>query len=123
MLNKTLKILLGLNIATSRDKNLASVWIADILKGAAANQVSINRGLTRLNQWVRDCLIGTTVLLADNDVLCNVNESTSQVTRVGGVGCGIYQTLTSAVGRNEVLKRLKTLTEVCLNWKVDGFIM
>ena len=121
VLNKTLKILLGLNIATSRDKNLASVWIADILKGAAANQVSINRSLTRLNQRIGNCLISAAVLLADNDVLRNVDESTSQVTRVGGVGCGIYQALTSAVGRNEVLKRLKTLAEVCLNWKVDGF--
>ena len=83
MLNKTLKILLGLNIATSRDKNLASVWIADILKGAAANQVSINRSLTRLNQRIGNCLISAAVLLANNDVLCNVDESGNQSRRCG----------------------------------------
>ena len=121
MLNKTLKILLRLNIATSRDKNLTSVWIADIIKSAATNEIRINRSLTRLNQWISNCLISAAVLLANNDVLCNVDKSTSQVTRVRGVGCGIYQTLTSTISRNKVLKRLKTLTEVCLNWKVDGF--
>ncbi len=61
----------------------------------------------------------TAVLLADDDVLGHVDQTTGQVTRVRGVGCGIDQALTGAVGRNEVLERQQALAEVRLNGKVD----
>src|SRR5690606_31008280 len=49
------------------------------------------------------------VLLADDDVLRDVHQTTGQVTRVGGTQSGVGQTLTGTVRRDEVLRHRQTL--------------
>ena len=73
-----------------------------------------------MHEVVAHTLGGTAVLLANDNVLRHVDQTTSEVTRVGSVRRGVDQALTGAVGGNEVLERQKTLAEVCLNGKVDG---
>ena len=49
--------------------------------------------------------------LAHDDVLADVHQTTGQVTRVGGTQSGVRQTLSSAVGVDEVLQHGQALTE------------
>ena len=72
-----------------------------------------------LDEVVGDALGRAAVLLADDDVLGGVDQTTGQVTGVGGVRRGIDQALTCAVGGDEVLQRRQALAEVGLNGKVD----
>ena len=59
-----------------------------------------------------DAAVGAAVLGTDHDLLRDVDETTGQVTRVGGSQSGVGQTLTSTVRRDEVLEHGETLTEV-----------
>ena len=52
------------------------------------------------------------IILTDNYVLCNVNQTTSQVTGVSGTQCGIGQAFTSTMRRNEVFQNSQAFTEV-----------
>ena len=61
------------------------------------------------------------VMLADDDVLGHVNESTGQVAGVSGLQCGIRQALTCAVGRDEVLQHGETFAEVCRDRGLNDF--
>ena len=76
--------------------------------------------LARLDERVGDALVGAAVLLADDDVLRDVDETAGQVTGVGGVAGRVDQALTGAVGGDEVLQRLEALAEVGLDGQVDG---
>src|SRR5690606_23293464 len=49
------------------------------------------------------------VLLADDDVLRDVHQTTGQVTRVSGTQSRVGQTLTGTVRRDEVLRHRQTL--------------
>ena len=53
-----------------------------------------------------------TVLLVDDDIVRDVDETTCQVTGVGRLHGGVGQTLTGTVGRDEVLQHGHTLLEV-----------
>ena len=55
---------------------------------------------------------GTTVLLIDDDIMRYIDETTGEVTGIGGLQSGIRQTLTGTVGRDEVLEHGHTLFEV-----------
>ena len=57
-------------------------------------------------------LLGATVRLGDHHVLGHVDQTASQVTRVGGLEGGIGQTFPCTVGRDEVLQYVQTLAEV-----------
>ena len=46
----------------------------------------------------------TAILFVDNNILCNVNQTTSQVTGIRRLKGGIRKTLTGTVGRDKVLK-------------------
>src|SRR5262249_19515627 len=59
------------------------------------------------------------ILLGDDNVLGNVYETASKVARVGGLQCGIGQTLTSAVRRDEVFEHGEPFTEVRRDWSLD----
>ena len=61
----------------------------------------------------------TAILLIDDHVLSNIYQSTSQVTCVCGLQRRIRQTLTSTVGRNEVLQHRQTLLKVRQNRVLD----
>src|SRR5690606_13376151 len=57
-----------------------------------------------------EALRGAAVLLADDDVLRDVHQTTGQVTRVGGAQSGVGQTLAGAVRGDEVLRHRQSLT-------------
>ena len=59
-----------------------------------------------------DAFQGAAVVFSDNQVLRNVNQTTSQVTGVRSLQCGIRQTFTRTVGGDEVLEYVQTFTEV-----------
>ena len=54
----------------------------------------------------------TAVLLVDDHVLCDVNQTARQITGVGRLQCGIGKTLTGTVRRDEILEHRKPLLEV-----------
>ncbi|SHV88572.1 Uncharacterised protein [Mycobacteroides abscessus subsp. abscessus] len=58
-----------------------------------------------------DATFGAAVVLADDDVLRDVDQTTGQVTRVRGTKRGVRQALTSAVRVDEVLENGQALTE------------
>src|SRR5690606_12333931 len=57
-------------------------------------------------------LVGTAIHLGNHQVLGHVNQTTGQITGVRCLQCGIGQTLTGTVGRDEVLEYVQTFTEV-----------
>ena len=61
------------------------------------------------------------IVLADDDVLRHVDETTGQVAGVSGLQCGIGQALTRAVGRDEVLQHGEAFTEVRRDGRLDDF--
>src|SRR5690606_22188504 len=63
--------------------------------------------------------ICSAVDFGDHQVLSHVNQTTSQVTGVGGFQRRIRQPLTRTVGRDEVLKYVQTFTEVGDNRRLD----
>ena len=58
-------------------------------------------------------------MLGNNQILRHVDESTGQVTRVGGLERCISQPFSSTVRRNEVLHHRQTFTEVCRDRRFD----
>ena len=56
--------------------------------------------------------MGTAILLGHHQILRHVDQTTRQVTRVGGLQCRIRETLTSTVGGDEVLQHVETFAEV-----------
>ena len=54
----------------------------------------------------------TTIFLVHNDIMGNVNQTTSQISCIGSLQCGIRQTLTSTVSRNKVLQHRQTFLKV-----------
>ena len=63
----------------------------------------------------RDPAACPAVDLRNNQVLCNVNEATREVTRVSCLQRRIRETLAGTMRRNEVLQNVQTFTEVCGN--------
>ena len=61
----------------------------------------------------------TTVFFGDDDILRDVYETTREVTSVSRLQSRIGKTLTSTVGRDEVLKHGETLLEVRENWVLN----
>src|SRR5205823_5672558 len=59
-----------------------------------------------------DAVNRAAVVLGDDNVLGNVNQTTGEVAGVGSLECGIRQSLTGAVGGDEVLQHGESLTEV-----------
>ncbi len=75
---------------------IAGEHAARILKQAAANEVLVKVALLGM-QRVRNALGGAAIDLAHDDVLRDVDQTTSQVARVCGTKRGVGHTLTSAV--------------------------
>ena len=55
---------------------------------------------------------GPAVLFRDDAVLGHVDQTAGEVTGVGGLECGVGQTLAGAVGGDEVLQHREALTEI-----------
>ena len=67
-----------------------------------------------------DAVGRTAVILADDDFLRDIDQTTGQITGVGSTQCGIGQALTGASGRDEVLEDGQALTVVGLDRDLDG---
>ena len=64
-------------------------------------------------------VLGAAVVLGDHQILRHVHQTPGQVTRVGGLERGIGQTLTGAVGGDEVLNNVEAFTEIGRDWRFD----
>ena len=62
----------------------------------------------------------STIHLSYNKILGDINQSTSQVTRVCSLERSVRETLTSTMGRNKILHYRQTLTEVRSNRCFDN---
>ena len=64
------------------------------------NVIVLNKVASLLtdSDWKCETTIGSAIFFANDYILCNVTETTCEVTRVSGTKCGICQTLTSTVG-------------------------
>ena len=109
------------------DNNLACVRIHDIL----GNEASCDTLLQALDSLLSVCKAldlhirnlasaCAAVILADNQILGNVNQTSCQVSGVGCTQSRIGKSLTGAVSGDEVLQYVKTFTEVGLDRKLDG---
>src|SRR5690606_36320227 len=67
--------------------------------------------------------VGAAVLRADDDVLGDVDQTTGEVTRVGGTQSRVRQTLTGTVRGDEVLQHGQTLTERGLDGPRDRLVL
>src|SRR3954452_10047111 len=70
-----------------------------------------------------DASLGAAVLLAHDDVLRDVHETTGEVAGVGGAQCGVGQTLTRTVRGDEVLQHRQPLAEVGLDRPRDDLAL
>ena len=111
------KVLDAGNVAVLVGQHLAGCGIDDDLGNATADEVALQTLL--VEQRVLDELGGAAVLDTDDNVLGNVDETTRQVTGVGGVRRRVDEALTGAVGRQEVLERGEALAEVGLNGQLQ----
>ena len=55
------------------------------------------------------------IVFANNEFLCNVDETTCEVTRVSGTKCGVDESFTCTRSSNEVLECFEAFTEVALD--------
>src|SRR5206468_1015412 len=62
---------------------------------------------------------GSAIFLSDRHVLRDVDEAAGEITGVRGLECGVGQTLTRTVRRDEVLEHRQTFTEVRLDRAFD----
>ena len=108
------------------DNNFSGIRICDRLSDISACQ-SLLKSLDglftvrkALDLHVRDrSLAFTAVCLTDDKVLGYVNKTSCQVTGVGCTKSGIGHTFSRTMRRDEVLKYVKTFTEVGLDWEFD----
>src|SRR5262249_8585768 len=106
------------------DDRAGAERIDDLLERDAADDTVAKRldDLARFDNGARlDAIEGAAVRLGDDHVLRDVDETTRQVARVCRLQCGIGQTLSSAVGRDEVLLHRQAFTEVARDRRFDDF--
>ena len=70
-----------------------------------------------------DVLLRLAVLLADDHVLRDVDETPREVARVGGAESRVGETLAGAVGRDEVLEHREAFHEVRLDRPLDDLAL
>ena len=71
------------------------------------------------NRGHGDAFQSAAIVFSNNQVLRNVDQTTSQITGVRCFQCGIRQTFTRTVSRDEVLEYVQTFTEVRGDWRFD----
>ncbi len=85
---------------------------------AAPDHVVID-GVVVLEELERHGFVGAAIELADDDVLCNVDEASGEVPRVRRTQSGVGEALAGAVRRDEVLENGQAFSEVRLDRAVD----
>ena len=93
---KRLELSNGGRIFASLHDDLARFFAYCRLSQATTYQGIVDFALS-VKQWALDTIGSAAVELANNNVLSNVNQTTSKVTRVSRTKCGVSQTLTSTV--------------------------
>ena len=115
---------LRLHHVVAGDQQLAGGGIDDVLDGIAALQ-ALGEGLDDLAVLTDladgDALGGAAVVLADDDILRNIDQTARQISRVCRTQRGVGQTFTCAMRGREVLQNRQTLTEVRLDGNLDVF--
>src|SRR5690606_18160446 len=107
---------------TGLDDGFLRIRIDDVLGRCAAQNTVAQRfdDFTAFEQRLHRETAGRAAIdFGDDQVLRHVHQTTRQVTRVGRLQCRIGQTLTSPVGRDEVLEYVQAFTEVCGNGRLD----
>ena len=105
----------------------------DVLRGDPADQVvvglagrpqppAVGTGL-ELGHRHLDVLLGAAVLLADDHVLGDVDQTPGQVARVGRAERRVRESLAGAVGRDEVLEHGQALLEGGLDRTLDDLAL
>src|SRR5690606_22651481 len=107
---------------TSRNDDVLGAWLEHVA-GNDTTQYTLTQRLDNVAAFdVRghqQALVGAAVDLGNHQILGNVYQTTSQVTGVRSLQCGIRQTFTSTVSRDEVLKYAQTFTEVRGDRRLD----
>ena len=90
----------------------------------SSTKYSISQGLNdiptfddRSRKQARGC---AAILVRYNHVLSNINQTSRQITRVGGFQSRVRKTLTGTVGGNEVIVYCQTFTEICGDRVLDN---
>src|SRR5207302_2902254 len=68
-----------------------------------------------------DAIGGAAVDFVDNHILCDIHQTSREITGVGGLQCRVGQSLTGAVRRNKVLQHRQSFAEVGGNRSFDDF--
>ena len=110
---------------TGSHDNLTSLGINHIVNGNTSEDTlreTANDLIAILQGGADKAAQRTAVLLVDNHVVRDVNETTSQVTGVSRLHGGVGQTLTGTVSRDEVLQHGHTLLEVRQNGVLNNLV-
>src|SRR5438067_7014693 len=110
------------DLVVGLDDDLARQRVADVLRGHPAQDAVPERldDVTALDERRGvDVLHGAAVVLADDHVLRDVDQSPRQVPGVGRLERGVRQTLAGAVRRGEVLEDREALAEVRGDRRLD----
>ena len=101
-----------------------AVVVLDLLERHAADDAVTQRldDLAGFHDALHvDAVDGSAIVLADDDVLRDVDQAASEVAGVRGLESGIGQSLTSAVGRDEVFQHRQSFAEVGSDGRLDDF--
>src|SRR6185503_10874569 len=115
---------------TSLDQQRALAGLVDFVN--IIDVLGSDGSYNSLGQWLDDVLAflqrsdfeaedGSAIFLGDRHILRDVDEAAGEVTGVRRFQSGVGQTLTSSVGRDEVLEHGQTFTEVRLDRALDDF--
>jgi hypothetical protein len=102
-------------VGVGRDDDLAGRRVLDVLGRETAQDAGAQRDqhVAAFDHGAQgDAPRGAAVFLDDDAVLRDVDQTTGQVARVGGLQRGVRQALTGAVGRVEVLLNGQAFLEV-----------
>ena len=111
-----------LDVGACGEKDLARLGSDDVLGKATAHQVDVKRALVVEHGRI-DAIAGAAVLFVHDDVLRDVDETTGEVTGVGGTKRRIRHTLSGAVRGDEVFENGQALAEVRLDRTVDDLAL
>ena len=106
-------------------EDLARGWVNNIVESRTAEDTlteALNNIFVALDSRSGQTTQRATVLLVDDNILSNVDKTTSKVTCIGSLKSGICQTLTSTVRRDKVLQHRKTLFEVRQDRVLDNLL-
>ena len=104
------------------DQHVA-VLITEVTDKVAADQTLVHLFddlLARLDIKDLQTFVGMAVVVADDNLLRDVDQTTGQVTGVGGTQRGIGKTFTGAAGGDEVLQNVQTFTIIRSDRDFDG---